>query len=216
MTDLAYVHRFLPAPHDSVTAPVLLLLHGTGGDENDLIPLGQALLPGAAMLSLRGNVLERGMPRFFRRVAEGVFDEEDLERRTAELGRFLDAARERYDLAANKLIAVGYSNGANIAASLLLRDPRHLAAAVLFRAMVPFTPAAVPDLGAVSIFLGAAERDPIIPAGNARRLAGLFESGGARLTLHWHRGGHELGQDDLDAARRWLEGQHFASLSSAG
>src|SRR5689334_24836751 len=122
MTDLGFVHRFLPAADAS--APVLLLLHGTGGDENDLIPLAQELLPGAAILGVRGKVLENGMPRFFRRLAEGVFDLQDLERRTAELAGFIENARRAYGLDGNKLIAVGYSNGANIAASLILRDPR--------------------------------------------------------------------------------------------
>jgi phospholipase/carboxylesterase/glyoxalase family protein len=206
VSELGYVHRFLPAAGDPGKAPVLLILHGTGGDENDLIPLGQKLLPGAAILSPRGNVLERGMPRFFRRIAEGVFDLEDLERRTGELRKFLDEARERYRLARNPMIAVGYSNGANIAASLILREPRHLAGGVLLRAMVPFTPEEPPDLSALSIFLSAGRRDPIVPAENTQRLAGMFESGGARVTLHWHDGGHELGQDDIESARAWLEG----------
>lgn len=201
MSDLTYVHRFIAGGDDA--APALLLLHGTGGDENDLIPLGQALLPGAAVLSLRGNVLERGMPRFFRRIAEGVFDLEDLARRTGELAAFLDAAQAQYGI--GKLIAVGYSNGANIAASLLLRDPRHVAGAVLFRAMVPFEPDGTPDLSRVPIFLGAGERDGIVPQENTGRLAAMFDSAGAPVTLHWHRGGHELSNADLTAARDWLQ-----------
>lgn len=203
MSDLGFVHRFAPGSGDH--APVLLLLHGTGGDENDLLPLGQELLPGAAILSLRGNVLENGMPRFFRRLAEGVFDLEDLRRRTEELGQFIDNARRHYGFQENKLVAVGYSNGANIAASLLLRQPGHLSAAVLFRAMVPFVPDTLPDLSAVPIFLSAGQRDSIVPAGNTRQLSSMFEAAGAPVSMHWHKGGHELGSDDIDAAKTWLE-----------
>jgi predicted esterase len=144
------------------------------------------------------------MPRFFRRLAEGVFDLEDLKRRTEELAQFIEGAREQYDVRANKLIAVGYSNGANIAASLMLRDPHRLDAAVLFRAMVPFVPEALPDLKGVAIFLSAGQRDSIVPAANTRQLLSIFETAGASVTMHWHRGGHELGQDDLDAAKLWL------------
>jgi len=203
MTDLGFVHRFMPGKKPA--APVLLLLHGTGGDENDLIPLGHELYPDASILSLRGKVLENGMPRFFRRLAEGVFDLEDLKLRTEELAQFLDAARQQYGLRENKLIAVGYSNGANIAASLLLRDPRHLSAAVLFRAMVPFVPDAPPDLTGIAIFLSAGRQDSIVPSANTRQLSSMFETAGAAVTMHWHPGGHELGRDDLDAAKLWLE-----------
>jgi predicted esterase len=206
MTDLGFVHRYLAG--SNVAGPVLLLLHGTGGDENDLIPLGQELLPGAAILSVRGNVLENGMPRFFRRLAEGVFDQDDLRRRTEELGQFIDSARRQYSLSENRLIAVGYSNGANIAASLLFRDPDHLSAAVLFRAMVPFVPDVLPDLSGISIFLSAGQRDSIVPAANTRHLSSLFEASGAPVSMHWHKGGHELGRDDLDAAKLWLEVLH--------
>jgi predicted esterase len=207
MTDLGFIHRFVPGA--AANSPVLLLLHGTGGDENDLIPLGQELLPRAAMLSVRGKVLENGMPRFFRRLAEGVFDLEDLKRRTEEIAQFIEGARREYGLHENKIVAVGYSNGSNIAASLILRDPHHLSGAVLFRAMVPFTPDAVPDLRGMAIFLSAGKRDPIIPGENTGRLAALFESGGAEVFVHWHPGGHELGQDDLAAAKSWIAGQSF-------
>ena len=202
MSDLGFIHHFLTGR--DTASPVLLLLHGTGGDENDLIPLGQELLPGAAILSVRGKVLENGMPRFFRRLAEGVFDLEDLRRRTEELAQFIDTAREQYGFSQNRLIAVGYSNGANIAASLMLRQPDRLSEAVLFRAMVPFVPDALPDLSAASIFLSAGERDSIIPAANTRQLSSMFEAAGASVSMHWHKGGHELGQDDVDAAKLWL------------
>jgi phospholipase/carboxylesterase/glyoxalase family protein len=205
MTDLGFVHRFSPGSESS--APVLLLLHGTGGDENDLIPLGQELLPGAAILSVRGKVLENGMPRFFRRLAEGVFDLEDLKLRTEELAGFLDRARVHYGLGDNDIIAVGYSNGANIAASLILRFPHHLPAAVLFRAMVPFRPDTLPDLSRVQIFLSGGQRDTIVPVANTRELAEMFETAGARVSLYWHAGGHELTSGDVEAAGSWLTRQ---------
>jgi phospholipase/carboxylesterase/glyoxalase family protein len=212
MTDLGFLHRFVPG--DGERSPVLLLLHGTGGNEEDLIPLGQSLLPGAAILSLRGKVLENGMPRFFRRLAEGVFDLEDLKYRTAELARFIEQARLRYALTENKFVAVGYSNGANIAASLILRDPHQLSAAILFRAMVPFEPDSLPDLSAVSIFLSAGQRDSIVPAANTRRLAEIFQAAGARVSIHWHPGGHELGSDDVEAARLWLAQQNLSAATA--
>jgi predicted esterase len=214
MTDLGFIHQFLPGREPN--SPVLLLLHGTGGDENDLIPLGRDLLPGAAILSLRGNVLENGMRRFFRRVAEGVFDLEDLKLRTEGLARFIELARREYTLQGNTVVAAGYSNGANIAASLILRYPRHVSGAVLFRAMVPFTPEPVPDLGATKIFLSAGDRDPIVPRANTRRLADIFQSGGAEVSVHWHVGGHELGQDDLDAAKLWITRQGYLTEASDG
>jgi phospholipase/carboxylesterase/glyoxalase family protein len=208
MSDLGFVHRFIPG-REGGNIPVLLLLHGTGGDEEDLIPLGQSLLPGAALLSLRGKVLENGMPRFFRRIAEGVFDLEDLKLRTDELADFLGKARTHYGLGENPLIAVGYSNGANIAASLMLRHPRHLSAAVLFRATVPFQPDVRPDPDGVPIFLGGGQTDPIVPAEKTAELANVFQAAGAQVSVHWHPGGHELGTDDLAAARLWLTQLNF-------
>src|SRR5689334_9136078 len=157
-----FIHEFVPGTSNRT----LLLLHGTGGNERDLIPLGRELDPNAALLSLRGKVLENGMPRFFRRLAEGVFDLEDLKNRTEELANFLESARADYGLEQNPLIAAGYSNGANIAASLILRFPHHLAAAVLFRAMVPFKPDTLPDLRGRHIFLSAGQRDAIVPVAN--------------------------------------------------
>jgi len=208
MTELGFVHRFIPGSEGD-NSPALLLLHGTGGDEEDLIPVGQTLRPGAALLGLRGKVLENGMSRFFRRIAEGVFDLEDLKLRTDELAEFIPKARAYYALGEKPLAAVGYSNGANIAASLMLTYPRHLSAAVLFRAMVPFKPALQPDLSGVGIFLAAGQTDPIVPAENTRELADIFRTAGAQVSLHWHPGGHELGTDDLAAARLWLSNWDF-------
>lgn len=202
--DLGFVHKFVH-PRPNVLHPVtLLLLHGTGGDENDLLPLGNELWPGAALLGVRGQVSENGMPRFFRRLAEGVFDVGDLKFRTDELAQFIDAASERYDFSTKRLIAVGYSNGANIAGSLILLHPHYLRAAVLFRAMVPFTPDLIRNFSNLSVFIGAGRLDPVVPLGQAEELGAIFESGGADVTISWSQGGHELGQDDIQAAKSWL------------
>ena len=200
--DLGFVHVFVPA--EKPTSPTLLMLHGTGGDEQDLLALGRELWPGAALLGIRGKILENGMPRFFRRLAEGVFDVEDLKARTEELARFIDAASERYGFSKKRLIAVGYSNGANIAASLVLLHPHYLAAAILFRAMVPFVPDLIRDFSHLSVFIGAGRLDPIVPSGQVEQLASIFESGGAEVTISWRQGGHELGEDDIRAAKTWL------------
>ena len=203
-SDLGFIHKFVPARLGSSHAATLLLLHGTGGNEDDLLPLGSELWPGAALLGVRGKVLENGMPRFFRRFAEGVFDVEDLKVRTEELAKFIDTASERYGFNKKRLIVVGYSNGANIASSLILLHPHYMAAAVLFRAMMPFVPDLIRDFSHLSVFIGAGSLDPIIPSGQVEELGAIFESGGADLTISWHQSGHELGQDDINAAKAWL------------
>jgi predicted esterase len=198
-----FIHRFEePAPFGPKIT--LLLLHGTGGDEQDLIPLGRQLLPGAALLSPRGRVLEHGMPRFFRRLAEGVFDLDDLKVQTDELAKFVAGASQKYKFDQHRIVAVGYSNGANIAASTLLMHPRLLAGAVLIRPMVPFRPEVAPDLKDVPVLLAAARSDQIVPPRQTSELAEILTSAGARVTTHWHPGGHELGADDVDAAKNWL------------
>jgi predicted esterase len=199
----SFIHRFVPAA-ESGPKITLLLLHGTGGDQDDLIPLGQQLVPGAALLSPRGRVLEHGMPRFFRRLAEGVFDLEDLKLQTEGLAKFAASASRKYGLDHRKTIALGYSNGANIAASLLLTHPHLLSGAVLFRPMVPFRPNPVPNLKDVPVLLAAASRDQIVPPQQTSELSQILTSAGARVTTHWHPGGHELGADDVAAAKDWL------------
>jgi predicted esterase len=201
--NLTFLHRFVPS-EPPIGPTTLLLLHGTGGDENDLIPLGKALAPGAALLSPRGKVLENGMPRFFRRLALGVFDEEDLKARTHELAAFVTDSITSYDLDDHKIIAVGYSNGANIASSLLLLDPGLLKGAVLFHPMVPFVPEVVPDLSNVPIFIGAARHDEIVPPEETERLATLLENCRADVSVYWGPGGHGLSPAEVEAARRWL------------
>lgn len=204
--DLGFIHRFVPAA-DPRHASTLLLLHGTGGSENDLLALGADLHPEANLLSPRGKTLENGMARFFRRLAEGVFDEADLIARTHELADFVAAAARHYGFDAGRVTAVGYSNGANIAASLLLLRPETLRSAVLLRAMVPLQPAAAPDLAGKTVFLAAGKSDPLVPGENSQQLAQLLGRCGAEVTLHWSPAGHQLTAHELDEARRWLAGR---------
>lgn len=198
-----FIHRYLP-PGEGVEGPSLLVLHGTGGDENDLIPLGQALLPGAAILSPRGKVSERGAPRFFRRLAEGVLDQEDLRFRTDELADFIASAAERYGFDAASVVAAGFSNGANIAASLLLRRPGTLRGAVLLSPMLPFEPERLPDLTGTVVFIGAGRTDPLVPTEQVERLAELLRTAGAAVELRWDPAGHTITQAEFAAARDWV------------
>ena len=227
---LGFVHRFVPANKKegeedrdksvstnttttaapkATTTTTLLLLHGTGGNEEDLLQLGQELYPDAALLSPRGKVLEEGIfPRFFRRLAEGVFDIEDLKYRTQELADFVEAASRIYGFDIHNVIAVGYSNGANIASSILLLRPNVLSHALLFRAMVPFIPDKLPDLSGKRIFISSGLHDPIVTKQGAEKLSALFKQAGARVTLQWQNSGHELAQADIESARRWLKHQN--------
>lgn len=199
-----FIHRFIPAPETDASL-TLLLLHGTGGDETDLLGLGRDLAPAAALLSPRGKVLENGMARYFRRRAEGVFDLEDLRARTHELADFVEAAARRYRLASDRILAVGFSNGANIAAGVLLLRPQVLAGAVLFRAMVPLVPETMPDLQGTPVFVGAGRRDSMVRPDEPERLRRLLVQAGANVTLHWEPGGHGLAPGDIAAARAWLQ-----------
>ena len=207
--DLGFVHRLIPGAPDK---PVLLLLHGTGGDENDLLPLGELLIPGATRLSPRGRVLENGMPRFFRRLAEGVFDLDDLRARTHELADFVEAARATYDLGEHRPMAVGFSNGANIAAAMLLLRPEVLGGALLIRPMVPLIPDAMPDLGRIPVLINAGQIDPLVPAPQSEALAKLLGDAGASVELRWIAGGHALTREDLDVGKAWFG---VSSLSRA-
>ena len=204
MTEAGFVHRFDPAKEPG--APTLILLHGTGGDENDLLPLGRMLDERAALLSPRGKVLENGMPRFFRRLSMGVFDEEDLVNRTHELASFVEEAASEYGLDPKRLFAVGFSNGANIAASLLLLHPGLLAGAVLLRAMTPFELETLPDLSGTPVYLAAGRSDQMIPPESTEHLAELLRGAGAEVTLDWQPGGHGIGRAEVEAARDWLAG----------
>jgi predicted esterase len=195
-----FIHEFVPGTSNRT----LLLLHGTGGNERDLIALGRELDPNAALLSPRGKVLENGMPRFFRRLAEGVFDLEDLKHRTNELADFVTAAAQHYGFATDQLVAVGYSNGANIAASMLLLRPEILSAAILFRAMVPLDPETQPNLSSVRVWIGAGTDDPIIPMSQAKALAELLRTAGVDVTLRYFQAGHQLTMADVESAREWL------------
>jgi len=207
MPQLSFIHRFEPGTRPG--ARPLLLLHGTGGNEHDLIPLGQMVAPGAPLLSPRGKVLEHGMPRFFRRLAEGVFDEDDVRARARELADFIAAARQRYGIAAP--VALGYSNGANVAAAVLLLRPDVLAGGILLRAMVPLSNAKVGSgLAGRAALIVSGARDPIAPPANAARLTAMLERGGAHVDHRILASGHELSQEDVVLARDWLHAQETA------
>lgn len=200
MSDPGFVHRFVPAKAPDRVP--LLLLHGTGGDENDLIPLGERLAPGAALLSPRGKVVEGAMPRFFRRVGEGDWDLADFRQRTAELADFVTRARILYDI--GKPLAVGFSNGANIAWSLMLHDPALLAGAILIRPMMPFDPRPLPDLSGLPVLILAGAEDTLIPREQPGLLAALLGEAGADATFEMLPAGHGLTAQDLVLAQGWL------------
>ena len=220
---LGFIHRFIyPTNSDDlkgtrdgqkarekISSTTFLLLHGTGGNEEDLISLAYELDQSAA-ISPRGKVLENGVaPRFFRRLTEGVFDVEDLKFRTNELANFVKNASNTYGFDMDHLIAVGYSNGANIASSMLLLRPEVLSAAILFRAMVPLLPQVLPDLTNKHIFMSSGLHDPIIPKQETERLIGLFKKAGAKVSLHWQNSGHELRMNEINTAREWLSNLAF-------
>jgi phospholipase/carboxylesterase len=200
-TNLSFIHRFKPGTQPG--ARPLLLLHGTGGNEDDLLPLGEMIAPGSPMLSPRGKVIENGMPRFFRRFAEGVFDEEDVHRRALELARFVDEARSSYGIATP--LALGYSNGANMAAAVLLLRPSVLWGAILLRAMIPLAHPPQANLEETPVLILSGARDPIIPAANASRLASILTDAGAVVDHRTLGVGHELSPIDVKVARGWLE-----------
>ena len=203
------MHKFIPSNKKErlegrVKVPTFLLLHGTGGNEEDLIPIGHEISSEAAILSPRGKVLEDGMPRFFRRLAEGVFDIEDLKFRTNELADFVKAASKAYGFDMQHIIAVGYSNGANIASSMLLLRSEILSAAILFRAMVPLVPEVLPNLKYKRIFMSSGLHDPIVPKREVESLSSLFKKVGAEVSLYWQNSGHELRIEEVKKAKAWL------------
>ncbi|MFJ6413436.1 alpha/beta hydrolase [Terribacillus saccharophilus] len=185
------------------TKPTFLLLHGTGGNELDLLPLAGRIDEDASVLSVRGSVLENGMPRFFRRLAEGIFDEEDLVYRTRELNKFLDEAAAEYDFDRDNIIAIGYSNGANIAASLLFHYQNSLKGAILHHPMVPRRGIELPDLTGKNIFIAAGTNDPICSPAESLELVKLLKEAHADVQLHWENNGHQLTNTEVEAAREW-------------
>lgn len=201
--DLGFVHRYQPG----TSGDTLLLLHGTGGDERDLVPLGERIAPQANLLSPRGPVLENGMPRFFRRLDVGVFDEADIARRAVDLGAFVRAGAERYGFDPSRVRALGYSNGANMAAALMLLDPALLSGAALLRAVLPLEPPHPPDLTGRSVRIAAGRRDPYAPPERVDALAERLRAGGASVDLRWSERGHELDPREIDETAEW-----FASL----
>ena len=202
MSDLGFTHRFVPA--HSTSARTLLLLHGTGADENDLLDLGRAFDSSAALLSPRGKVLENGAPRFFRRLAEGIFDEKDVVARAHELAGFVDSAATAYKIDLEKLVAVGYSNGANIAAAMLLLGVAQFSQGIFLRPMVPLKPPTLPDLKHTRVLLSAGQVDPIARPAIVIELEQLFRKAGAEVSLQFQPSGHELTTADVTAAREWL------------
>lgn len=203
MIQTNFVHRFIPA-EDREENRTLLLLHGTGGDENDLVPLGQTILPGAAILSPRGRISEGGMPRFFRRFAEGVFDVPNIHEEAAALADFLRRASVEYGFDTAKVVAVGFSNGANMAHSMLMLHPDTLQSVVLIRAMETLPDLVVPDLSGKKAFMSNGKSDPIMPIPTVEALANQLRRAGAEVTQLWLDAGHNLTRTEIDDIRRWL------------
>ncbi|MEA2705585.1 MAG: phospholipase/carboxylesterase [Gemmatimonadaceae bacterium] len=201
--DIGFIHRFEPA-EDKARAETLVVLHGTGGDENDLVGIGQTIAPGAAILSPRGNVLENGAPRFFKRLAEGVFDPKEVRSRGEELARFIRAAISKYGLNPERVFALGYSNGANVASTVMFIEPKLLRGAILLRPMVVFEPEEPSDLSATDVLISAGRSDPIVPAKSIERLVELFEASQAEVTLNWQPAGHSLLPSEIREAVDWL------------
>jgi predicted esterase len=201
---LSFIHKFVPPVERPPSQITLLMLHGTGGDESDLLELGRAISPDAALLSPRGQVLENGAPRFFRRNAEGTFDLPDLHQRTADLAEFIKAATLEYKLNPYRIVVVGFSNGANIAASLLLSQPYLLAGAILYRPMVPFEPTETASQRAIPVLISAGSDDPIASTATTQRLVDLLRHRGATVTLVIQRAGHGMVPDDVSRAQDWM------------
>lgn len=203
--DLGFIHHYVTGSAGEF-GPTLLLLHGTGGDEQDLLPLAQRLAPGANLLGVRGRVLEDGMARYFRRLGEGIFDEQDIAERAAELAAFLPIAAHAHRFDASRLFAVGYSNGANMAAALLLLHPSLLRGAILFRAVLPLTAPAQVDLAGRVVLVSNGESDPLTSKERAQELSRVLTSCGATVISKWQKAGHGLVEGDLADGAAWLAG----------
>jgi predicted esterase len=201
--NLGFTHRFV-APTDPEVHETLVVLHGTGGNENDLVGIGASIAPGAAILSPRGNVLENGAPRFFKRLAEGVFDPVEVRSRGEELAQFIHAAISKYSLNPARVFAFGFSNGANIASTMMLIEPALLRGSILFRPMLVFEPNDNPNLGGAGVLISAGRMDPIVPTNNVERLAELLRSSGAEVNLKWQLAGHNLVPSEVREATEWL------------
>jgi len=200
---LNFKHKYIPSSNPN-NRNTVLLLHGTGGNEESLVPIVDMILTEAAILSPRGQILENGMPRFFRRIAEGVFDLKDLELRTRELATFIEESSRNYGLESNKIIAVGYSNGANIASSVMLTYPGLISKAALFHPMIPFVPKNSPDLSNTGILITAGTNDPIVSREETLELNKMFQDYGADVEIFWHDSGHNLVREELDKTKNFL------------
>ncbi len=215
--DFGFHHIFVHSPYsytnssnnkkeydDANKKLTLVLLHGTGGNEEDLILLGKKIEPNASILSPRGKVLENGMPRFFRRLSEGVFDLEDLRIRSHELADFIQTCSVHYKFDLERTIAIGFSNGANIAVSIFFLRPELFQGAILFRAMVPFIPNSLPNLLNKRILISAGLKDPIVSKTETENLYKLFQKTNANTTLKWRPSSHNLIQEDILVAKQWM------------
>jgi phospholipase/carboxylesterase/glyoxalase family protein len=200
---LNFKHKYVPSS-DPPKGKTVLLLHGTGGNEESLIPIVEMVLPDAAILSPRGQIMENGMPRFFRRIAEGVFDLEDLKFQTQELAIFIEAASKTYGIESNEVIALGYSNGANIASSVMLTYPELISKAALFHPMIPFVPENPPDLSNTGILITAGTNDPIVSREETLELNNMFQDYGAEVEIFWHDSEHNLTREELDKTKNFL------------
>ena len=201
MSKDAYIHKVLPG---SPGGPLLFVFHGTGGDESQLVSLGLDLVPGATVISPRGDVSEHGAARFFRRTGEGVYDMDDLARGTSKMVAFVKAHVEAAKPLA--VLGLGYSNGANILASVMFDEPELFDATVLMHPLIPFEPQVQGSLAGRHILVTAGKRDPICPPNLTARLEAYLRGDGADVTVEWHEGGHEVRPNEIEAARRLFAG----------
>jgi phospholipase/carboxylesterase len=195
------IHKFIKGQNP--TRPTLLLLHGTGGNENDLLPVGKLIDADANLLAVRGEVIENGMPRFFRRLAPGVFDEQDLMYRTSQLHDFIDQASKTYDFDRGDVIAIGYSNGANIAANMLMQIPYSLRGAILMHPMLPRKEGTIPDLKDIQVLITAGNNDPIVPIQSTQALKKVLDDHRAKVSLTWFKFGHKLSSEEVQFIIKW-------------